>query len=132
MAQVQEVKAPGSRKALLVEDEPSLWRLLTYRLESRGYKVTLAKTAREGHTLFFRDPTGFDLVLSDNNTGGDMYGIDLLRLVRRDGPKKDLKFVLMSGHSTHNGEDLKVLVEGQGAKFLAKPFQLAVLQKLDL
>lgn len=132
MAQVQEIKEPGSHKALLVEDEQYLWRFITGHLESRGYKVDVVRTAREGRDIFFGDPTGFELVLSDNNTGGGFYGIDLLTFVRRDGPKNGPRFILMSGDSVHNGQDLKKLVEDQKAEFLAKPFRLETLQKLGL
>jgi two-component system, NtrC family, response regulator PilR len=68
--------ATAQPRILLVDDEPSIRQLLSYRLRREGYEVLLAENGREAIAALERG--GVDLLVSDIRMP-DMSGVDVLR-----------------------------------------------------
>jgi hypothetical protein len=94
---VQEDDVPRGHgeRILLVEDEPSLARMSTRRLEAMGYKVTGDTDALHALATFRSRPGDFDLVISDYLMP-QMVGLDLARAVHNIRP--DVPIVLLTGY----------------------------------
>lgn len=87
---------PGNNaRLLLVDDDPSLLRLMTLRLEGEGYQVTSADCAETALVLLAKQP--FDVVLSDLR----MPGLDGMALFDEIAKRKPgLPVVLMTAHGS--------------------------------
>jgi two-component system response regulator GlrR len=87
----------SSRKAhiLLVDDDASLVRLLTIRLESEGYKISTASSGAEA--LQKLRAHAADLLLTDLRMD-DMDGMGLFREVQKLNPS--LPVIIMTAHGT--------------------------------
>jgi CheY-like chemotaxis protein len=82
---------------LLVEDDEAV-RLTTRRiLESVGYKILEAATAREAKQVWETSRNLIDLVLTDLLLPGGVTGRELAESLRADQP--ELKVIFMSGYS---------------------------------
>jgi len=114
-----------TRRILLVEDEPTLQRILGSVLSDAGHTVDTAATAEAAIELV--DDTGapdIDLVLSDKNLPG-LNGLDLLRHVRaRPSEVAPEHFVLVTGYPSRESA-LTVLADG-GDGYMVKPFRSLV------
>jgi hypothetical protein len=89
--------APGAsgQRVLFIDDEPSLALVGRRRLEHLGYRVTALTDGAEALALFRRDPTAFDVVMTDYSMPG-RNGIELVRAMRESHP--DLRAVLLTGY----------------------------------
>jgi two-component system cell cycle sensor histidine kinase/response regulator CckA len=108
----------GSATILVVEDEPSLQKLVARVLEDLGYRVFVAGTGAEALQLARQQGPALDLLLTDVVLPGDMQGNVLARDLLAMLP--DLAVLYMSGYTrdaiVHAGR-LDV-----GVDFLEKPF----------
>ncbi len=87
--------AKDNPRILLVDDDPSLLRLLTLRLEGEGFQVFNANSAEEALALLPRQPV--DVVLSDLR----MPGLDGMSLFDEIAKRfKGLPVVLMTAHGS--------------------------------
>lgn len=123
----------GSETILLVEDEPSVRKVVTSLLGRNGYRVMQAQDAEEAMNLWSRDESKIALLLTDLVMPGEVSGVKLAESLRRKKP--GLPIVFMSGYSEELSAQRAVL--GVGEKFLAKPFLAgellsAVRESLDL
>ncbi len=82
-------------RVLLVDDDESLLRLMTIRLEGEGYAVTCAEDGQEALKLI--NTHAFDVVLSDLRMPG-MDGLSLFE--QMIGLRKDIPVILMTAHGT--------------------------------
>lgn len=114
-------------KVLVVDDEPSVRRLLQRYLGDHGYEVTVADNGAEG--LQAARDGGPDLILSDVSMPG-MDGYELARTVRRDPNTSGIPIILLSAH---RGSDDMVEGYRSGADdYVAKPVDVEVLRlKID-
>ncbi len=80
---------------LLVDDDPSLLKLLGMRLESRGYRVTTADNGRQA--LACLEETRPDLVLSDLRMD-EMDGMALFQQVQKRAP--GLPVIILTAHGS--------------------------------
>jgi len=80
---------------LLVEDEATLARMSTRRLEALGYRVTADTDAVRALDTFRAAPAGFDLVISDYLMPR-MVGLDFARAVHNIRP--ELPIMLLTGY----------------------------------
>ncbi|MBB3141125.1 two-component system response regulator GlrR [Halomonas organivorans] len=80
---------------LLVDDDPSLLKLLGMRLESRGYRVTTAESGRAA--LKHLDAGNPDLVLSDMRMD-EMDGLALFQEIQRRLP--GLPVIILTAHGS--------------------------------
>ncbi len=82
-------------RLLLVDDDPSLLRLMTLRLEGEGYQVISADCAETALTLLAKHPV--DVVLSDLRMPG-LDGMALFDEIAKRNP--GLPVVLMTAHGS--------------------------------
>ena len=116
-------RGASGRKILLVEDEPTLQRILGSVLTDAGHTVEAVGTAEAAVDQL--DATEIDLVLSDKNLPG-MSGLSLLDKVRDLEQVRDrlFAFVLVTGYPSRDSA-LDVLRSG-GDGYLVKPFRSLV------
>jgi len=93
---VEEAAPRGhGERILLVEDEPTLARMSTRRLEAIGYRVTADTDAVHALEVFRGQPEAYDLVISDYLMPR-MVGLDFARAVHNIRP--DLPILLLTGY----------------------------------
>ncbi|WP_346993566.1 sigma 54-interacting transcriptional regulator [Alteromonas gracilis] len=80
---------------LLVDDDKSLLRLLTIRLEGEGYEVTAVEDGQSALKKLQND--SYDVVLSDLRMPG-LDGLSLFEEIM--GIRKDIPVILMTAHGT--------------------------------
>ena len=88
-------KAAGSRRVLIVDDEPGILRSMSRVLTKAGFEVVTAESGEQAATLV--GSSTFDVVLSDIQLGA-MSGIDLLRHLRNHD--LDVPVLLMTARPT--------------------------------
>lgn len=121
-----------SRTILLVEDEPTLQRILGSVLTDAGYRVESVGTAEAALTrLEDSGAPDVDLILSDKNLPA-MNGLELLARVRESERRADVMrgFVLVTGYPSRESA-LTVLAEG-GDGYLVKPFRSLVHAAMEV
>jgi signal transduction histidine kinase/ActR/RegA family two-component response regulator len=113
-----------NESVLLVEDDEITAPMLDLALTAMKYRVTLASNGMEALTLFSKNPTAYDLMITDL-TMPKMGGLELSKKVHPLRP--DLPVVLMSGRGeTVSGQ----LLETLGVKLLlTKPFDIGTLSR---
>ncbi|MBC8081251.1 MAG: response regulator transcription factor [Gorillibacterium sp.] len=105
---------------LVIEDEPTLSRLLTYNLGQEGYSVQSVDHGGEGLKIALRQP--FDLILLDLMLPG-MSGFDILSNLRKQGV---LTPVIILTARTAEEEVVQGLRYGAD-DYITKPFGVAEL-----
>ena len=88
-------KASSNPNLLLVDDDKSLLRLLTIRLEGEGYEVTAVEDGQSALRKLQNE--SFDVVLSDLRMPG-LDGLSLFEEIM--GIRKDIPVILMTAHGT--------------------------------
>ena len=111
---------PGAT-VLVVEDEPTLRRLLAYNLERNGYRVLTAADG-EGALATARGEAGrLDLVLLDLMLPG-VDGLGVLARLRRDA---DVPVLILSAGDDERAQAAALALGA--AAYLVKPFALREL-----
>ncbi len=107
----------GSKKILVVDDEPDLVELVSYNLKKDGYEVSSASDAEEALSMLEKERR--DLLILDLMLPG-MSGMELLRVLRGN-PETAQQAVIML---TAKGEEIdRVLGLEMGADdYITKPF----------
>jgi len=85
-----------SRTLLVIEDEPSLRRLLVHALRREGYEVMDAEVAENAMKLWEANRDRIDLIISDIVMPGGLNGWELAKAFWRDCPT--VKVLFMSGY----------------------------------
>lgn len=106
-------------RILVVDDAPSVRRMLTELLEGSGYEVLSAGTFEEGKQM--ADIGNPDLMLIDIRLG-DYNGLQLAVRERVNHPGRPV--IVMTGHSD---PVLEAEARRHGAEFVEKPLHLASL-----
>jgi PAS domain S-box-containing protein len=104
-----------AQTALLVEDDPQLAVLIEAMLEDLGYSVTCAEDVASA--LAVKDPTAFDVVVSDIMMPGPRNGLDLAHELRLR--RSDLPILLTTGYA-----EVANAVAKDSFPILRKPFRL--------
>lgn len=109
-----------SHKVLVIEDEPTLARLLSYNLTQEGYETTVIDHGSEGlQTALQR---GFDLIILDIMLPG-MNGFEVLSRLRQHGVRTPVIIL-----TARNAEEEVVQGLKHGADdYITKPFGVAEL-----
>ncbi|MEQ8887316.1 MAG: ATP-binding protein, partial [Sandaracinaceae bacterium] len=105
----------GGEHLLVVEDEPSLRRVLDRTLAGLGYRVTTASSAEEALRLAGRMDAPPDAVVTDIVLPG-MHGAELARELRHRWPS--LRVLFTSGYAEQSV--LASIPRGPGSAFLQK------------
>jgi two-component system NtrC family response regulator len=119
-----------AEKILVVDDDPSLRRVLEYNLAKEGYAVVTAESGEQALALL--DAERIDLLITDIKMPG-MDGMDLLRRARQAAP--EIQVIVITAFGT-----IEMAVEAMKAgafEYVTKPFNrdelsLAVRKALRL
>ena len=115
----------GSESILVVDDEPSLARMLGKVLKMLGYKVQALNSSTAALALFCDQPDQFDLIITDQ-TMPDMTGEELASraLALRPG----MPIVIITGYSDRMTAEKAGQMGISG--FLAKPADTRKIAKM--
>jgi CheY-like chemotaxis protein len=106
----------GNERILLIDDEDSLADLGQTRLERLGYAVTALTDAAKALRLFSRDPSRFDLVVTDQAMP-KLTGLHLARKLLEI--RNNIPIILCTGHSDVVSSE--IAKKAGIKKFLMKP-----------
>ena len=109
------------KKALVVDDERKMRRVLQMLLEQMGIESVAADTAEEALARFATER--FDLVLSDLKMPG-MSGLDLLKRIRETDA--DVPFIVLTAHGTI--ESAVDAMKHAAFDYVLKPFDLGAVE----
>jgi EAL domain-containing protein (putative c-di-GMP-specific phosphodiesterase class I) len=107
---------PGARRVLIIDDEPSVLRVIGLLLERHGFAVASASNAREGLSLLAEK--GFDVVLTDIIMP-ELSGLDFLRELRQHD--LDVPVILMTAGATL--DSALDAIEYGASQYLLKPVE---------
>ncbi|WP_433943854.1 response regulator transcription factor [Paenibacillus sp. SN-8-1] len=109
-----------THRLLVIEDEPTLSRLLSYNLSNEGYEVTVEEHGQTGCDTALK--SDFDLILLDLMLPG-MNGIEIMSKLRSEGVKTPIVIL-----TAKNAEEEVVQGLKSGADdYITKPFGVAEL-----
>ncbi len=106
----------GARRVLIIDDEPSVLRVLGLLLERSGFAVASASNGREGLTLIAEK--GFDVVLTDIIMP-ELSGVDFLKELRQHD--LDVPVILMTAGATL--DSALDAIEYGAQQYLLKPVE---------
>ena len=99
-----------------MDDEPGIIETASQTLQRLGYRVTSVQSGPEALRVFTDEPSGFDLVLTDQ-TMPDLTGIDLAKRILE--VRKDMPIILFTGYSETVSPDM---AKAAGiSEFIMKP-----------
>jgi CheY-like chemotaxis protein len=113
---VEDETPQGTGRILLVDDEVALSTAMQYLLQRYGYEVVASTNSVQALEIFRANPSGFDLVITDQ-TMPEMAGGRLAEELRRI--RSDIPIILCTGFS-HVMNAEKAKTRGIDA-FLMKP-----------
>ena len=116
-----EATATAGLRILVVDDEPTITRMVAMMLGPFQHDITLASSGEEA--LDRLADASYDLILSDLGLGAGMNGWELLDQVRQRAP--DTRFILSTGWGAQI-DPAEVVARG-GEGLLAKPYRLTDL-----
>jgi DNA-binding response OmpR family regulator len=108
---------PGSRRILVVDDEPHIRRVLSAILGSRGYEVMMASDGTQGLDEFGAQQV--DLVILDLMMPG-ASGLEILSKIRTDPRRADTPVIILTAKGQDTDRD--AALAGGADDFLTKPF----------
>lgn len=104
-------------KALVVDDEPYMHRLLQHHLGRLGFQMLNANNGREGLEVARRESP--DLIVMDMMMP-EMDGLSALKELKQDGATKGIPVIMITASAYHVTREQ---AEASGAAlFLTKPF----------
>lgn len=115
----------GWGNILFVDDEQALVEIAVVILENLGYCVTGVNDSKRALEIFKQDPTGFDMVITDN-TMPKMTGIALARKIMDVRP--EIPMVLVTG--INHGNAKKLAIAAGISDFIVKPLDAGTLAKI--
>jgi CheY-like chemotaxis protein len=118
----------GNETILLVEDDQAVRMTTRKVLESKGYKVLEATTARGALKLWKERAEDVSMLLSDIIMPEEMTGRELAECLWREKP--NLKVVFISGYSADVVGKNTDFIRKTGSYFLQKPFSSRALLEI--
>ena len=113
----------GSRRILVVDDDPASCELVAYFLKSLGYNVAIAADGRRALNMNLDDD--IELVILDVHMPG-YDGAEVLAMLRRRHLSRPVKFLALTADES---TDARESMSRSGADgFLTKPVDLTALQ----
>jgi two-component system NtrC family sensor kinase len=122
-APLENVSTPATNRILVVEDEPTVARLIADVLEDEGFRVDVVLDGREALKQATREI--YDLVVCDMKMPG-LDGRQFYRALTQSGNSLSERFLFVTGDtvSLHTHEFL----ESHGLPHVAKPFRMEELK----
>lgn len=115
-------KALGTRRMLVVDDEPDIVRMLESYFKARGYEVVTASSAEKALDRA-RSQAGIDIALLDIS----MPGMDGLELCRRLRETLSCPIIFLTAR-VEDADEIEGFAAGAD-DYVTKPFSLAVLER---
>ena len=112
-----------AKKILIVNDQPDLLRITTFRIQKMGYDVIIASDAVQALEMIKSHIP--DLVLLDINMP-NLSGPEVCKNMKAQENLKKIPVILFTASSTNIEEKVK---EAGAQDYLIKPFDLEVLAK---
>lgn len=109
----------GTETVLVVEDDFAVRTVTRRCLESFGYTVHEASSARKAFELWRRHGPKIDLLLTDLVMPGGLTGRELAGQLRSQNP--NLKVIFMTGYSAHLSPNDTALFQAPKINLLQKP-----------
>jgi len=123
----RHAKKVGSRKILIVDDEPNIVRTVADRLRMTGYEVVTAGDGQEGLERALEERP--DLILLDII----MPGLDGYATLERLGQMEETRgipVIMLTARS--QAEDVQRATSSGAADYVVKPFDLvALMEKME-
>ncbi|MBC7475565.1 MAG: response regulator [Candidatus Sericytochromatia bacterium] len=117
---IKELEEDSNKEILIVDDEPSVLKIMQMYLTKNGFPVTTTDSAEKG--MEFLKIKHFDLVITDVNMPG-VSGLDFLSWIRENAPKS--KVIMMTGTIE---DDTRIFANKYGAiNYFEKPINLKEL-----
>lgn len=85
------------KKILIVEDDPFILEMYKNKLEKVGFKISVAKSGKEG-IIFLEKDAEVDLILLDVVMPG-MNGFEMLEIIKADEEYKKIPVILLTNLS---------------------------------
>ena len=120
-------ESAAARRVLLVDDSPFFRNMLTPLLQTAGYRVRAAESAKEALAMC-EAGEDFDVIISDIEMP-EMSGFEFARTVRSDTRWSDVPMVALSSHAAQ--QDLDRGREVGFTDYVAKFDRDALLQSLS-
>jgi DNA-binding response OmpR family regulator len=111
------------RRLLIIDDDPSIRKLVRSHLEPEGWSIEEAATGQAGVDQARRSAP--DAILLDYNLP-DGEGPRFCKQLKEDGRLERVPVLMISGFRTATGDRVEGLDHG-AVDYLVKPFKLAVL-----
>jgi two-component system phosphate regulon response regulator PhoB len=106
------------RSVLIVDDEPYILRILSFKLRREGYITLSAESAEEAEQLIAERPV--DLVLLDVSLATPTNGFDLAAKLRRNARTQHLPIIMLTARGF--AADVLRGREVGAAGYITKPF----------
>lgn len=111
-----------TKTVLIIDDSPSVLRMIQMTLQQAGYEVAQASDGAQGLAIALSQR--FDMIITDQNMP-NMTGIDFIKSYRKDPSSDGVPILFLS---TESEGDLKAEAREAGALgWIAKPFDQAKL-----
>jgi DNA-binding response OmpR family regulator len=111
-------------RILLIEDEPSIQRLICYALQTKGHDVSVAQDGSDGLQVA-RTKTP-DLILLDM-VMPEMSGMEVLMTLKADSSLKNIPVLIVTASAQK--EEAERAIELGAADYLIKPFHVQDLHE---
>ena len=111
---------------LIVEDQQDVQKLLDLALQRYGRPILQAYDAIQGWEIVRAEQPG--IILLDIMMPGDLDGMDLLTMIRKDSLFNQTTIIIMSALTQRN--DYKNALAAGADDYLSKPFHLRDLHRL--
>jgi two-component system phosphate regulon response regulator PhoB len=111
------------RRILIVDDEPYILRILSFKLRREGYTAFEARSAEDAELLLAE--RSVDLIVLDVSLATPTNGFDLAAKLRRDASTRDLPIIMLTARGFSS--DVLRGREIGAAGYITKPFSTADL-----
>jgi len=113
------------RKILVVDDSPTMLRILVNTLNKAGYEsVETASDGKDGLQKLLGDPQ-INLVLTDWNMP-EMSGIEFLQAIKANDKTKSIPVMLVTSRNVK--EDILLAIKSGAKDYVVKPFTVEAIK----